>query len=386
MIETRNFIISLVFIFCLIFTLNGQHEPVITEAEYASVENDCSLEKDKDVKYIMIQTTGNDTCENLTGTPLARDKCKYLGNVYSNSQLTDFKKYWNQVTPENAGKWGYVERQRDVMNWGGLDSAYRFAKKNNYPFRLHVLIWGNQQPGWIETLPAAEQKEEIEEWFYLISTRYPDIDFIEVVNEPLNDPPNQPGKGGGNYIDALGGNGDTGWDWVIEAFSLARQYFTKSKLMINDYNIVDNTENTRQYINIIELLKARNLIDAIGVQAHAFSTGQTSSIMTSNLDLLAGTGLPIYITEFDIDGPTDEIQLQNYKRIFPVFWEHKAVKGITLWGFRYGLWRTDEGAYLVNTDNKERPAMVWLRDYVTKSSHGGNCPGSTPLFSIEETK
>jgi len=88
------------------------------------------------------------------------------------------------------------------------------------------------------------------------------------------------------------------------------------------------------------------------------------SVHKANLDLLGETGLPIYVTELDIDGPTDEQQLKDYQRIFPVFWEHPAVKGVTLWGFRPGLWRQKEKAYLVRKDGSERPALKWLREYV----------------------
>jgi endo-1,4-beta-xylanase len=66
----------------------------------------------------------------------------------------------------------------------------------------------------------------------------------------------------------------------------------------------------------------------------------------------------------DIDGATDAEQLQGYQRIFPVFWEHPAVRGVTLWGFRPGLWRNEQRAYLVRPDGSERAALAWLRNYV----------------------
>jgi rhamnogalacturonan endolyase len=88
------------------------------------------------------------------------------------------------------------------------------------------------------------------------------------------------------------------------------------------------------------------------------------STHTANLDRLAATGLPIHVTELDIDGPTDAVQLADYQRIFPVFWEHPAVRGITLWGYRPGHWRTAQGAYIVLENGAERPAMVWLQEYV----------------------
>jgi endo-1,4-beta-xylanase len=301
-----------------------------------------------------------------TGPPLATGKPKFLGGVSSPSQNLNLLAYWNQVTPENGGKWGSVEGTRDSMNWGQLDTAYALAKNNGFPFRMHTLIWGNQQPAWIESLPTAEQREEIEEWFAAVALRYPDIDFIDVVNEPLHDPPAGPSNG--NYIAALGGTGASGWEWVLQSFRLARQYFPNAQLGINEFSVTNNTTDMQRYIGIIQLLQAEGLIDTAGVQGHAFSTRVPNSTTLANLNLLATTGLPIYVTELDIDGPTDEIQLADYQRIFPVFWEHPAVRGITLWGYRPGHWRTAQGAYIVHENGAERPAMLWLKDYVANTA------------------
>jgi endo-1,4-beta-xylanase len=298
--------------------------------------------------------------------PIAAGHAKFLGSAWSPLQAEDFTRYWNKVTPENAGKWGVVEAVRDEMDWSGLDAAYRLAKDNGLPFQMHVMVWGNQQPEWMETLPTAEQREEIEEWFAAVAARYPGIDFVEVVNEPLNDPPSKDDEGGGNYIDALGGSGASGRDWILESFRLARTHFPRAKLMINDYSITNDPEATERYVGIVRLLQAENLVDAIGIQGHAFSTTTETpmEVHTRNLDALGATGLPVYVTELDIDGPDDATQLRDYQRIFPVFWEHPAVHGITLWGFRPGVWRQEQGAYLVREDGSERPALEWLRGYV----------------------
>ena len=301
-----------------------------------------------------------------SGPPIATHQEKFLGSAWSSRQSTSFTAYWNQVTPENGGKWGSVESTRDVMNWSDLDNAYEVAKSNGFPFKLHTLIWGNQQPAWIESLTPAAQLAQITQWFDAVAARYPHIDFIDVVNEPLHDPPNKPGSGGGNYISALGGPGRTGWDWVLNSFRMARARFPNAKLLINEYDVTNDRAAMQRYVKIVRLLQAENLIDGVGVQAHAFTTGAGTpmSVHAANLDLLASTGLPIYVSELDIDGPTDAIQLEDYKRVFPVFWKHPAVKGITLWGFRPGLWRTAQGACLVRDNGIERPAMKWLRNYV----------------------
>jgi GH35 family endo-1,4-beta-xylanase len=298
------------------------------------------------------------------GPALAENQSKFLGSAYSAAQAPNFTAYFDQLTPENAGKWGSVESERDVMNFAALDEAYAFAQANGLPFKLHTLIWGNQQPAWIETLPPEEQLEEIDEWFAALAERYPDLDTIEVVNEPLHDPPSSPGNGGGNYIEALGGAGVTGWDWIVTAFRMARQHFPSSELVLNDYSIINSPADTGRYLQIIALLQAEDLIDAIGEQGHAFSTRGPVDAMRTNLDALAQTGLPIYITELDIDGPTDDIQLFDYQRLFPLFWEHPGVFGVTLWGYLPGHWRTAQGAFLALASGSERPALVWLREYL----------------------
>ncbi len=313
--------------------------------------------------------------------PIARDKPKFLGNVYSPAQAPRFAEYWNQVTPENAGKWGSVESTRDVMNWNQMDAAANLARENGFPFKFHVLVWGNQQPTWIKSLSPTEQLEEIEEWFEAVAERYPDLEWVEVVNEPLHDPPNSTGDNAGTtdnggYIDALGGDGETGWDWIITSFQMARDIFPDSvKLIMNDYSILGNSQNTAAYIEIVNLLKDRGLIDGIGVQAHAFSTKFASeNQLEFSLDQLGGTGLPIQITELDIDGVTggsaaqsDQFQLNEYERIFPLMWEHTSVEGITLWGWRDGHWRSEQEAFIMRPNEEERPALTWLRTYVEET-------------------
>lgn len=331
------------------------------------------------------------------GPPIATGKDKFLGSAHSPAQTANFAAYWNQVTPENGGKWATVEGTRDVMNWTQADAAYRMARDNGFIFKWHVLVWGNQQPEWLQNLPPAEQLEELREWFAAIAERYPDLEQIEVVNEPLHDPPLAPANtppgqscgGCGNYYEALGGAGATGWDWIINAFALAREYFPNAKLMLNDYSIVNDSNAVRNYVNIVKLLKARGLIDLVGIQGHAFSTTEPAPMpnLRANLDYLASkTALPIYVTELDIDGNDDPVQLAGYQKIFPVFWEHPAVRGITLWGYRPGHWRTAQGAWIVYENGAERPAMQWLQRYVRNNraevvhqwlSVAGNAPNGT---------
>ncbi len=280
---------------------------------------------------------------------------KFLGNVIASSIPSNWSTYWNQVTPENATKWGSVEGTRNTMNWSQADLAYNYAKTNGYPFKFHTLFWGSQEPGWIGGLSAADQKAEVIQWINAAATRYGDSEYVDVVNEPLHAKP--------SYRNAIGGDGTTGWDWVIWSFEQARQAFPNSKLLINEYGIISDPNAAAQYVTIINLLKARGLVDGIGIQCHYFNMDTVSvSTMNSVLNTLSATGLPIYVSELDMTGD-DATQLQRYQTKFPVLWENANVKGITLWGYIQGQTWAD-GTHLVTSSGAERPAMQWLKQYL----------------------
>ena len=159
------------------------------------------------------------------------------------------------MTPENGGKWGSVEATRDVFNWNDARRGYAPARANGLPFKWHVLFWGNQQPDWIGDLPPEEQLEEIHEWLAAIARRFPDLEQIEVVNEPLHDPPDKASCG--NYdrrrrlrwlLRSAGRCRNDRDDWIINAFTLARQYFPNAKLMLNDYSITNDGNATTRYL------------------------------------------------------------------------------------------------------------------------------------------
>jgi endo-1,4-beta-xylanase len=300
---------------------------------------------------------------------LAAGRSKFLGNIMDAYNIpSDFPLFWNQVTPENAGKWGSVQgTDTSSFNWSQLDVIYKYAISHNFPFKFHNLIWGAQQPNFMMkgVLDSAQQYRAIQAWIDSCGHRYPNSALCDVVNEPIHTPPD----GGGSparadYIQALGGAGKTGWDWVIKAFELAKAAFPPTtKLLLNEYGVINSSSTTAEYIQIIDLLKERGLIDGIGVQAHTFSVvGTPVSVMEANLDSLATTGLPIYISELDINEQSDATQLQEYQTIFPVLYQFPDVKGVTLWGYQQN-YTWIPYTYLITDRNAERPAMQWLVQY-----------------------
>lgn len=314
---------------------------------------------------------------------LSKCKDKYLGNIIAGSVNVNYNQLWNAVTSENACKWGSIEGTRNQPNWSGADLAYNHAKTNGMKFRWHAIAWGAQYPSWLSGLSPADFKAETEQWMKMISDRYEKgkyFDQIDVLNENLVYDPNgsyNPGQehaaGTPLFRAGLGGPGATGYDWAIWLFETARKYFPTSKLVMNDFSLEGNEWSIKEMLKMVKVLKDRNLIDGFGTQAHDFNVNDISAAdLKSNLDLMATSGLPIYVTELDISNANENTQRDIYKRNFPVYWEHPSVAGVTLWGYVTGTtWRDNTG--IMTSSGQDEPAMTWLKSYMATAP----CPAIT---------
>lgn len=295
---------------------------------------------------------------------LSTNPDKFLGNITTgwNSDMdTDgfiFADYWNQVTPENATKWGSVEGDRQgKFNWGGADKAAKYAKEHGFPFKFHTLVWGSQYPNWMNNLSTEKQYEAIVEWMDEAKKHYPDLPVIDVVNEAISSHAPAP------YKAALGGDGKTGYDWIIKAFQMARERWPDAVLVYNDYNTFQ--WNTDQFIDLVRTIRdAGAPVDAYGCQSHDLTGCSASTLKASMKKLQDALKMPMYVTEYDIGTSNDNDQLRDYKAQIPLLWEADYCAGVTLWGWIYGkTWTTDGNSGLIK-NKKERPAMEWLREYM----------------------
>lgn len=298
------------------------------------------------------------------GAQLSTNPDKFLGNITTgwNSDMdTDgfiFADYWNQVTPENATKWGSVEGDRQgKFNWGGADKAAKYAKEHGFPFKFHTLVWGSQYPNWMNNLSTEKQYEAIVEWMDEAKKHYPNLPVIDVVNEAIS------GHAPAPYKAALGGDGKTGYDWIIKAFEMAHERWPDAVLVYNDYNTFQ--WNTDQFIDLVRTIRdAGAPVDAYGCQSHDLTGCSASTLKASMKKLQDALKMPMYVTEYDIGTSNDNDQLRDYKAQIPLLWEADYCAGVTLWGWIYGkTWTTDGNSGLIKNKN-ERPAMEWLREYM----------------------
>lgn len=311
---------------------------------------------------------------------LSSNKDKFLGNITTGYQVDygkeSFHSLWNQITPENETKWSSIEGSaRGQFNWGGADKCADYAKKYGFPFKFHTLIWGGQYPNWMNNLSTKEQYKAIIEWFDAVKKHYPNLEIIDVVNEAL------PGHNPAPFKAALGGDGKTGWDWIIKAFELAHERWPDAILVYNDFNTFQ--WNTDQFIELVRIIRdAGAPIDAYGCQSHDL-TDCNFETFKSSMDRIQNTlKMPMYSTEYDIGTYDDKLQEQRYMEQIPYMWEADYCAGITLWGYIYGHTWTTNGNSGIIRDGVDRPAMEWLRKYM-KTTAAKNAKSPFPGMKKE---
>jgi len=304
---------------------------------------------------------------------LSKNPNKFLGNITTmGSVRSDFSNYWNQLTPENETKWASIEGTRDVYNWSTVDTQYKYCKDHNFPFKFHTLIWGSQYPKWMDNLSQKDQLDEITEWFDEVAKRYPDLDYIDVVNEAV------PGHAPAPYKNALGGDGASGYDWIVKAFIMARERWPKAVLIYNDYNTFQ--WNTDAFIDLLKKIKAAGApVDVAGCQSHDLNDMSGAAFKTVLEKIHNQTGLPIHISEYDINLQDDQQQLTRIKEQVPIMWEADYVVGITFWGYIYGSTWVDYSGLIKN--GVERPALKWLREYMLTEAA---INAKSPLMNVGE--
>ena len=285
------------------------------------------------------------------------DHAKFVGNIttgFNNALDTNgliYSEYWDQISPENAGKWGSVQQVAGGgFNWGSLDAIYDYAKSKGIIFKQHAFVWGQQQPG------GSPSQNDVINWIRSFCERYPETKLIDVVNEPP--PHTEP-----NYTGAIGGGTNGDWAWIKNSFTWARQYCPNAILILNDYNNIEWPNDNQHFIDIVNtVLDAGGPIDAVGAQSHDLDHAQVTPERVEMLlnKLHDDTGLPVYITEMDLDYSDDQQQLTAYQTYFPMFMDADFVPGITIWGWIYGsTWNKAPSSGLIR-NGAPRPAMSWL--------------------------
>ena len=359
----------------------------------------------------------------VANAALADGGAKFVGNITTSGQIRDdMGTYWNQITPENGCKWGSIHSLSNGNsgtskfawdNYDKCEGAYKWAKEKpgERHFKFHALVWGSQYPNFLckkknPGITVELTKKYITEWFDAVAAKFPDLEYIDVVNEAIWAGDNyhsgygKPAAGaegrstddtecGGSYIiEALGGdrvvNGKHQYDFITTAFKMARERWPKAVLIYNDYNTLSWQMN--EGIELIQtIVKNGAPVDAYGQQAHDCKGMSKSDFESKMTKIHNETGLPLLVSEYDIGEADDTKQKNDYANQIPFMWETPWVAGITIWGYINGAtWAANTG--IMEKDGRKRAAMTWLEDYFAQNlSKGKNDVTFTPVEPEPQT-
>lgn len=317
------------------------------------------------------------------------------------------KAQFDQISPENDLKWEMIQPEPGPSgyNFGPADAYVNFGVANHMFIVGHTLVWHNQTPDWVfsgtneppkmegmgggfgfrgyggYTGPRASRDELLQRMHDHIATvvgRYKGkVKVWDVVNEAVADR-------GTNLLRRSPWLQIIGPDFIAKAFEYAHEADPDAILRYNDYGL-ENPVKRRKFIALIKSLQAQHVpVMAIGSQTHVSVSSPTPEQEDAELTDLETLGLPIHITELDVNGAqggqrdmgadvannaattqgglvgdADRRLAAQYENLFRVFVKHHdSVKVVTFWGANDGVsWRADGRPLLFDGNDQPKPAF-----------------------------
>lgn len=369
-----------------------------------------------------------------TGTAVRADNVnRALNQVRQDTKLV--QEQFNQIVAENDMKWALIHPREgsDGYDFGPADAFVNFGLSNNMYLVGHTLVWHAQTPNWVfagtnpppasSTPPAfgnssntpppflgsntnatgtnafrrgrppggfgrfgyngprasrEELLQRMREHIHTVVGRYKGkIKVWDVVNEAISDR-------GTNILRNSLWSEIIGPDFIAKAFEYAHEADPDAILRYNDYSLEDPDKRAK-CITLIKSLQAQGVpVHAIGSQTHVSVSAPSFEEMDQTLTDLESLGLPIHITELDVNSSqggqrnfgadvsenatvtqgglvndANQRLANQYANLFKAFLKHKnSVKVVTFWGVNDGVsWRANGKPLLFDSDNKPKPAF-----------------------------
>ncbi|RUT68005.1 hypothetical protein D0817_23640 [Flavobacterium cupreum] len=153
-------------------------------------------------------------------------------------------------------------------------------------------------------------------------------------------------------------------DIAIKFYKLAKELDPKAQLFMNEYamlNSIESPRNIKTYLDTIATMRAKGApIDAIGIQGHVGRQPRNPAQVITDLDMFNSTGLPVQITEFDVNTPDEELQADYTRDFLIACYSHPTVSGFVKWGFwQNAHWKPDAAMFRTDwTAKLEKPVNL----------------------------
>lgn len=280
----------------------------------------------------------------------------YKQDNQSKQYLDSLRTLFNAVTIDNNLKWpGW----RDAKKREQTKIAMKWIEENKLRLRGHNLVWPGKKftpdfyskqkdfgPGFTDSI-----RNHIQD---IMSFTKGKVYGWDVINEMMHET---------DYFKVMPRS------QAVEWFKQAKSIDPAAMLYLNEYSMLNSVASVRnidKFLALIdELKKGGAPIDALGIQGHVGRQPRDPAQVITDLNKFNDLGLPIQITEFDVNTPDDDLQADYTRDFLIACYSHHLVTGFTMWGFwEPAHWKPDAAMYRKNWTPKPN-AKVW-RDLVLK--------------------
>jgi len=349
-------------------------EPVSAKPDWRTVADE-RIEKYRkgDLQLLLVDASG----EPLTNTPVSLKLVRHAfgfgtcingwpwkgGNPNEKAYSDFITSNFNSIVLEDHMKWYHVEKERGLIDFSYSDQLVDWAISQGLSVRGHNLLWAKEKwtPKWVRKLSPEELRKAVLEHVKRTVTHYRGRVIAWDVNNEMLD--------GSFYRDRLGE------DIIPQVFKTATDADPHTPLYVNEYGILASDDKTQRYLALIENLQKQGAaVGGIGVQEHAGERFVRSAPheateperrepgelkpeeVWKRLDMLAETGLPIWLTEVSFKTPDKLLRAEALERLFLTVFAHPAVDGVMLWGFWQNRHWLGADAALIGRDWTMLPA------------------------------
>jgi GH35 family endo-1,4-beta-xylanase len=203
---------------------------------------------------------------------------------------------------ENEMKWYTNEYAQGKDNYFQADQMLSYAKSHNIYIRGHNIFWEDPkyQPNWVTSLSPNQLNNAVQKRVNSIVQRYKgQVIGWDVVNENLHF----------SFFESK-----LGQNFSAKIFNEVHDIDAKATLFLNEFNTIEDSRyglsSPSRYIKKIKEIQSVNkkVPLGIGVEAHFPSSPINFPYMRASIDTLAATGLPIWITEFDVASQPNQVK------------------------------------------------------------------------------
>lgn len=240
--------------------------------------------------------------QNRLGFPFG---CAVENNILGNQAYQNwFTKRFTVTTFGNEMKWYSTERIRGKEDYSTADAMLRFFKQHGVAVRGHNIVWADPkyQPEWVKSLSGPDLYNAVKRRVLSVVSRYKgQLLGWDVVNENLHF----------NFFESKMGPKAS-----YNIYAQAHAVDPRTPMFMNEYNTLEQPKDSSstparylQKLRELQTIRVAGYIPlGIGLESH-FGTPNIP-YMRSALDTFSATGLPIWLTEVDVDAP-DNVRVRN---------------------------------------------------------------------------